>query len=194
MGIFSNIWDLVDGDSDDDDGMDLDLGFGFPVLDAIDTIEDTGGFDAIKEGVKDLINPFDGSNPLLDGAKDLGLGNAFPILDVVDTIKQVGGFDGMKDLIKDIINPFDGSNPILDAITGGGGKGGGGKPLQGGGGTAPLPVCALPEGDCYQKCQQNDVRLRTICQQLTDSHIAKLKMIGCDGITCNVPDVSRSCY
>lgn len=116
---------------------------------------------------QDLINPFDGSNPLLDGVKDgLALG-------------------------ADIINPFDGSNPLWDAITGGGEDN-----IGGGGTTKPpvvMPTCTMPAGDCYQKCQQNDDKMRSVCQQLTDSHIAKLKMLGCNGVTCNIPSMRKTC-
>jgi hypothetical protein len=169
----------------------------------------------------DIINPFDGSNPIFGTDRDTVIEDA--VNDPIGFLKDVANpFDGSNPLLQglgtnlsnltgvnvtDIINPFDGSYPILDAtgkvigwaanavgnVLGNLGGGGGG----GGGAEPPPPPPAPPatcgSSGCYEQCQLNDEKLHSLCEQLTREFIADLRVLGCKGATCNVPRVEKTC-
>jgi hypothetical protein len=52
-------------------------------------------------------------------------------------------------------------------------------------------ICA--SSSCYEQCQLNDMRLHNLCEQLTAEFVTDLRIMGCEGATCKVPLVEKTC-
>lgn len=120
----------------------------------------------------DVVNPFDGNNPLLNLAEQILPGENRLINGVQDALDGNGFNWGANNL---------------------GNDGQPGSMAYGGGALPPSGGTCGPPLDCYDKCAQAQSTKETKCQVELAKFILKLEQMGCPGVTCNLPSGIRTC-
>lgn len=134
----------------------------------------------------DLINPFDGSNPVLDYAENL-VGAIIPGQqgedDDVSILGSIGA--GVGDFL---------GGPIGGMIGAGLGEGANNLLGRGGqGGAAPGGYPGCPPMDCYSKCSLQAQMQHEETKKKVAEFLAKMEQRGLVGVRCNVPSTAKSC-